>query len=74
MVSDFNVSQNIAMSLSFCILKILLVTNVVSIWHMEVMFVLYLCEHCEFQYFFHVALYNNKYKTQSAKVQGEQAG
>jgi len=70
MVPEFNVSQNTAMSLSFCSLKILLLTKVVSIWHMEVMFVLYLSGHCEFV-FFNVALDNNKSKTQSAKVQGE---
>jgi len=65
MVPEFNVSQNTAMSLSFCTLKTLLVTNEVSIWHMEVMLLLYLCGHCEYQFFFRVALDNNKYKTVS---------
>jgi len=52
MVPELTVSQNTAMSLSFYTLKLLLVTNVVSIWHMEVMFVLYLCRHCKFQIWF----------------------
>jgi hypothetical protein len=73
MVPEFNVSQNTAMSFSFCTLKILLI-NVVSIWHIEIYLSCIYVDIVNFKFFVHVALDNNKYKTQSVKVQGEWAG